>query len=71
MKVPLALQIIEADRHRDGLQSLVDEGAVSPEAPPFIDRLHAAEGICLTLRWLETFEAPFRQFMAQRSKDAA
>ena len=69
MKVPLAHQIIEADRHRDGLQRLVDKGAVSTDGHPFIDRLHAAEGICLTLRFNQTYEADIREYIAQRSKD--
>lgn len=66
MKIPLSEQIHEAETHRDELQ------AALARRPELTDRLHRSEGIVLTLRLIESVEAPFRQFMATRhSKDEA
>jgi len=70
MKVPLVDQIAHAERTLNGLRQMAHEGVVIPDGPSLEHRLNCQEGICLTLRWLETYEAPFRQYMAQRSKDA-
>ena len=69
MKVPLAIQIEHADRARDALQVLVDEGVQSTDGPSFLDRLHAAEGICLTLRFNQTYEADIREYIAGKSRN--
>lgn len=56
MKVALLDQIAEAERHRDDLEA----GAVdNPEAK---ERLHRAEGILLTLSFVQTYEQGFREF---------
>ena len=64
MKISLPEQLREAETHRDEMQ------AQASTRPTLTSRLHRSEGIVLTLRWLETYEIPFRAFMAQRSKDA-
>jgi hypothetical protein len=69
MKISLAEQIPEAECHRDELQALIASDAKGQAE--LHRRLHRSEGIVLTLRWLETYEIPFRAFMAQRSKDVA
>ena len=71
MKIPLPVQIAEAERHRNSLQTLRDEGFEYPEAPSLQDRLDIQEGICLTLAFNKTYEKEFRQFMAMRSKETA
>lgn len=70
MKVSLSEQLEEATRYRDALERLHDEGVKFTEAPDLETRLHRAEGIVLTLTLLQVQEQDFRQFMAQRSRDA-
>ena len=60
MKIPLSAQIAEATLHRDELQSTLTK------RPELLDRLHAAEGIVLTLGLLETTQSEFREFMKLR-----
>lgn len=67
MKISLKEQIAEAETHRDGLHGLMEIGG-QPPGVNIVTRLHRSEGIVLTLRWLETYEIPFRAFMAERSK---
>lgn len=62
MKVPLAHQIEEAERHRDELW-----GAVSRNFEPQ-SNLDRAEAIVLTLRWLQVYEPDFRQYMDERKE---
>lgn len=60
MKIPLLDQIAEAERHRDELQ------AALAKRPELAGRLHAAEGMCLTMRLVQAIETDLRQFMAER-----
>lgn len=57
MKIPLSDQIAEAERHRDELQAAV------AKRPDLVGRLHAAEGMCLTMRLVQSIETDLRQFM--------
>ena len=71
MKVPLSDQIQEAERYRDSLAKLAEEGATLTEPPDLSTRLHRAEGIVLSIRFLQTYEQQFREFMRQRSNQEA
>jgi len=64
MKIPISDQIIEADLHRNELQSSV------VNHPELLNRLHAAEGLCLTVRFNQAHEQQFRQFMRERKGNA-
>lgn len=64
--VPFPEQIQEAERYRDSLQTLRDEGVKFTEAPDLETRLHRAEGIVLTLHLIRATEQDFREFMRQR-----
>lgn len=65
MKIPIAAQIEEAEQHRDGLRGLVGMAA-QPPGTDVRTRLDRAESICLTLTFVQAYEADFRAFMAQR-----
>jgi hypothetical protein len=66
MKVPLHEQIEEAERYRDSLRELREEGVKFTEGPDLETRLDSAEGIVLTLRLIQVTEIEFREFMRQR-----
>lgn len=63
MKVALVDQIAEAERHRDDLEASADGN------PDVTERLHRAEGILMTLSFVQTYEQGFREFF--RSKQEA
>lgn len=65
MKIPLADQIAEQERRRDELNTLTKSTAEAT------DRLNAVEGTILTLRLLQAYEVPFREFMKTRMRNAA
>lgn len=65
MKIALIDQIEEAERHRDELAA-AHEIDGSDEA-----RLDRAEGIVLTLRFVQTYEQNFRDFFASQQKGIA
>lgn len=65
MKIALIDQIEEAERHRDELAAAREVDG-SDEA-----RLDRAEGIILTLRFVQTYERGFRQFFASQQKGNA
>lgn len=65
MKVSLSDQIAEQERRRDELNTLAKSTAEAT------GRLNAVEGTILTLRLLQAYEAPFREFMKQRTRNAA
>jgi len=60
MKISLSAQIEEAEAHRDEL--------LAQAHPHQAERLHRAESVCLTLRFVETYESEFRAFMKAKSK---
>lgn len=62
MKIPLVHQIQEAERHRDEIHKLAAEDET------LSDRLDRAEGIILTLRFVQTYEAGFRDFFAAQKQ---
>lgn len=65
MKIALIDQIEEAERHRDELAA-AHEVDGSDEV-----RLDRAEGIVLTLRFVQTYEQNFRDFFASQQKGIA
>lgn len=60
MKIALVDQIAEAERHRDDLEA---DAFGNPDA---LERLHRAEGIVLTLNFVQTYEQGFREFVRSR-----
>ena len=65
MKVLLPMQIEEAERQRDALAQLMAEGVVFNEGPAIEHRLNCQEAIVLSLRFLQTYEQPFRRTYRQ------
>jgi alpha-glucuronidase len=61
-KIPIADQIEEARRHRDE----IEKQAAGDET--LSDRLDRAEGIVLTLAFVEAYEQGFRDYFAARQK---
>lgn len=71
VRVPLSEQIANAERIRNSLRELRDEGVEYDSEPPIQQRLDAQEATCLTLAMLQNHEQEFRRFMAKHSRDAA
>ena len=65
MKITLPSQLTEQEAH---MAELLLKREAGEDVQTRIDR---TMGTILTLRMLQTYEAPFREYMKQRSRNAA